>query len=327
MKDLLKYFTLVQVVAIINQIKTAPTYIYDKFFAKTPVGSLSPNIEIPIYKGSGVVLESVSEEGKHLVSDQGDKYMLTLTIPRFPLEKTIPASELNQILALDGKKEQVESLAQRLGQIAQGHKSSFMTTLEFMAAGALFGKVTDGKGKTLVEFKKSGNNPLVLDANTIIIAHLNAIDDALEAELGHVPAYEILASRTYINGLAERAKAEDLFKGGQAEWIEKDGRRILSVHGTSFVPYSASYKNTRGQTKKFLADNTAIVTPLTSDVYKTYYARANHTDAQKLPPKLFFMAPPEKLTKGAGYSVVSEMRAIPICVRPGALIPLTYQAA
>ncbi len=327
MNELLKYFTLTSVVAIITQIKAAPTYIYDKFFAKTAEGKLSPSLEVPIYKGSGVILESVSEEGKHLVVDHGDKYMLTLTIPRFPLEKTIPASELNQMLALDGKKEQVESLAQRLGQIAQGHKDSFLTTLEFMAVGALFGKVMDGKGKTLVEFKKSGNDPLVLDANTTIISHLNAIDDALEAELGHVPAYEILASRSYINGLAERAVAEELFKGGQAEWIEKEGRRILSVHGTSFVPYSASYKNTRNQTKKFLEDDRAVVTPLDSKVYKTYYARANHVDAQKLPPKLFFMAPPEKLKKGAGYSVVSEMRAIPLCVRPGALIPLKYVSA
>jgi len=102
---------------------------------------------------------------------------------------------------------------------------------------------------------------------------------------------------------------------------------VLNVHGTLFIPYSATYKNTRNQTKKFLADNTAIVTPLSEDVYKTYYARANHTKAQGLPPKLFFMAPPEELPKGKGWSVVSEMRAIPVCVRPGALIPLKYNAA
>ena len=326
MKELMKYFLATQMVAIIKQIKVAPRYVYDKYFAKSKEPKLSPSVQIPIYKGSGVILESVSEEGEHLIQDSGDKFLIDLTIPRFPLEKTNTSAELNQISALDGKKEQIETLSQKVGQILTEHKNSFLTTLEFMATGALFGKVVDGKGKTLFEFK-STSTPIVSKSGVTLIEILNSIDEKLEEELGYIPPYEILASRSYINGIATLAKEEELFKNNNAKWEEVDGRRVLIVHGKKFVPYSAAYKNTKGVTKKFLEDNKAIVTPFAPEVYKTYYSRANHTEALKMAPKMFFAATPEKLGKGKGYVLVSEMRAIPICVRPGALINLEYQAS
>ena len=324
MKELLKYFLVTQMVAIISQIKAAPRYVYDKYFSKNKEGKLSPSVQIPIYKGAGVILESVSEEGEHLVQDKGDKFLIDLTIPRFPLKDTITAAELNQIKALNGTKEQVQTLSQRIGQILKGHKNSFLTTLEFMATGALFGKVLDGKGKTLFEFK-STQTPVIAKADKTLVQVLNEIDEKLEEELGFVPDYEILASRSYIDGIAEMATSEELFKQNQAEWVDGNGKRVLIVHGKKFIPYSATYKNTKGQTKKFIEDNKAVVTPLSEDVYKTYYSRANHTEALTMGPKMFFSAQPEELPLGKGWAVVSEMRAIPICIRPGALIELEYQ--
>ncbi len=326
MKELLKYFLVTQMVAIIMQIKASPKYVYDKYFSKNKEGKLSPGVQIPILKGAGVVLESVSEEGEHLITDNGDKFLIDLTIPRFPLEDTITAGELNQVKSLGDKKEQVVSLTQSIKGLLTKHKNSFLTTLEFMAVGALFGKVIDGKGKTLFEFK-STQTPVVAKADKTIVQVLNEIEEKLETELSFIPEYEILASRTYIDGIATIATDKELFKNNQAEWIEDAGRRVLVVHGKKFVPYSATYKNTKKQVKKFIEDNKAIVTPLDKEVYKTYYSRANHTQALSIAPKMFFAAQPEELPKGKGWVVVSEMRAIPICVRPGALINLEYQAS
>jgi len=326
MNELLKYFLVTQMIAIINQFKVAPRYVLDKYFIKNKEGKLSASLQIPIYKGSGVILSSVSEDGKHLIQDDGDKFLLDLTIPRFPLVKNIPASELNSIASLDGKKEQLQSLSQRIGEIVGEHKNSFVTTLEYMATGALFGKVVDGKGKTLFEFKNS-TGAVVSKSGVKLVQTLNQIEEKLEAELGFIPPYEILASRSYIDGIAALADEEKLFEKGTASWEEENGRRVFIVHGKKFVPYSATYKNTKGVTKKFIEDNKAIVTPLTNEVYKLLYTRANHVEAQKLAPKLFFSATPEKLPRGAGWEIVSEMRAIPVCVRPGALINLEYQTS
>lgn len=325
MKELLKYFLVTQMVAIITQLKASPKYVYDKYFAKNKEGKISPNVQIPIYKGAGIVLESVSEEGEHLVQDKGSKFLIDLTIPRFPLKDNITAAELNQVNALDGTQSKVETLSQRIGQLLTEHKNSFLTTLEFMATGALFGKVVDGKGKILFEFK-SAQSPVIVKADKTTIQVLNEIDEKLETELGFVPEYEVLASRTFIDGISKIAKDEELFKSHLASWEDDNGRRVLVLYGKKFVPYSATYKNTKGQTKKFIEDNKAIVTPLTKDVYKTYYSRANHTQALQMAPKMFFSAKPEELPLGKGWVIASEMRAIPICIRPGALINLAYQA-
>lgn len=326
MKDILKLFTLQSMIAIISQLKVAPSFAFDKYFAKSQKGVLGSTVNIPIKKGAGIVLESVSPNAEHLIHDEGDTYMLTVTLPRFPLESVISASDMNEIKALDGTTDQAQALSQKIGELVQEHKDSFMTTIEFMSVGALFGKVMDGKGNVLFEFS-SGAAQKTFTNTKSIIQSLNEIDDALVEELGTEVGYTILASRSFISGVAARATTEELFAQGQAKWINEGEKRILEVHGKKFIPYTAKYKNANGQTKSFIADNEAIVTPDSPEVYKLFYGRANHTQALNKAPVLFFTAMPEELPKGRGYSIVSETRPLPVCVRPGALIKLKYQTA
>lgn len=326
MKDILKLFTLQSMIAIISQLKVAPSFAFDKYFAKSQKGVLGSTVNIPIKKGAGIVLESVSPNAEHLIHDEGDTYMLTVTLPRFPLESVISASDMNEIKALDGTTDQAQALSQKIGELVQENKDSFMTTIEFMSVGALFGKVMDGKGNVLFEFS-SGAAQKTFTNTKSIIQSLNEIDDALVEELGTEVGYTILASRSFISGVAARATTEELFAQGQAKWINEGEKRILEVHGKKFIPYTAKYKNANGQTKSFIADNEAIVTPDSPEVYKLFYGRANHTQALNKAPVLFFTATPEELPKGRGYSIVSETRPLPVCVRPGALIKLKYQTA
>ena len=326
MKDILKLFTLQSMIAIINQIKVAPSFAFDTYFAKSQKGVMGTSVNIPIKKGAGIVLESVSPNAEHLIHDEGDTYMLTVTLPRFPLESVISASDMNEIKALEGANDQAQALSQKIRELVKEHKDSFMTTIEFMSVGALFGKVMDGKGNVLFEFS-SGAAQKTFTNTKPIIQSLNEIDDALVEELGTEVGYTILASRSFISGVAARATTEELFAQGQAKWISEGEKRILEVHGKKFIPYTTKYKNATGTTKSFIAENEAIVTPDSADVYKLFYGRANHTQALNKAPVLFFTATPEELPKGRGYSVVSETRPIPVCVRPGALIKLKYQTA
>ena len=326
MLEAMKKWTLTETVKLINQIKTAPSYVYDKYFAGNGVAKLTANINIPIKKGAGIVLESVSPSAEHLYHEDPDVYMLSITLPRFPLEKDITADEINAIKALENTTEQSITLAQRIGEIGTEHKDSFITTLEYMGVGALFGKVYDGKGKVLFEFASSAE-AVAFRSDKLLIDSINEIDDALINELGGIVPYTVMASREFISGIAARAMTEELFKNGEAHWVEENNTRVLFVHGAKFIPYTANYTNAKGERKRFIAENTAKVIPDSKDVFKLYYTRANHVDAIKKAPTLFFMAAPERLMKGRGYAVLSEMRALPVCVRPGALIKLTYTAA
>lgn len=323
MLNAMKKWTVVATMKLISQIKTSPSFVFDKYFKGSGKGVMGSTIEVPIKKGAGIVLESVSPSAEHLYHEENDAYILTLSLPRFPLETPITASDMNELKSLADETEQTQALAQKIGEIVGEHKESFMTTLEFMSVGALFGKVMDGKGNTLFEFT-SGAAVIDFKSDKNLITSLNEIDDALVAELGHEVPYNILADRSYISGVAARATTEALFDQGLAKWINEDGKRVLEVHGVKHIPYTGKYKNAKGQDKQFIATNKAIVIPESADVFKLYYGRANHTEALKKAPALFFTATPEPLPKGRGYSILSEMRAIPICVRPGALIQLQW---
>lgn len=319
----MKKWTVLATMALIAQIKTAPSFVFNKYFNASRKGVMGSTVEVPIKKGAGIVLESVSPSAEHLYQEEGDAFLLTISLPRFPLETVITAADMNELKSLADEVEQTQALAQKIGEIVGEHKESFMTTLEFMSVGALFGKVVDGKGNTLFEFKSTAAD-IDFKSNKNLIQSLNEIDDALVAELGKEVPYSILADRSFISGVAARATTETLFDQGQAKWINEDNKRVLEVHGVKYVPYTGKYKNAKGLDKQFIETNRAIVIPESADVFKLYYGRANHTQALNKAPALFFTAAPEELPKGRGYSVVSEMRAIPVCVRPGALIQLKW---
>ena len=323
MGDLIKrFFTVAVVMQIINQVKTTNTFVFDKLFKSNAKSVLGNSVDVPIKKGAGVVLESVSPSAEHLIHEESDKYIVTIPLPRFPLEAIITANELNTIKSLESQNDQVESLSKRIGEILKEQKTSFLTTYEHMCGGALFGKVTDGKGNVLFEIKNN-NNPIEFkDIDSI--AALNKIDEQLEGELGIVPEYEVLASRTFIDELSKKAVVEDLFKQGLCRWEDDNGRRVLFVHGKKFIPYSATYKNQKGTAVKFIADKKAVVIPSHPDIYQFFYGRADHTSAVTKAPTMFFSAAPEELAKGRGYSIISETKAIPVCLRPEALINLSF---
>ncbi|MFV0481338.1 MAG: major capsid protein [Campylobacteraceae bacterium] len=323
LKELIaKFFIVATVLKIIDQIKAAPSFVYDKYFKGNEKAVLGDSVHIPIKKGAGIVLESVSPNAEHLIHEESDKFIITVKLPRFPLESTITANELNTIKSLESQTEQVETLAQKVGDLLKEHKDSYITTIEHMCVGALFGKVTDGKGNILFEFSSSAA-PTEFKGKTIVNV-LNEIDKDLENELGTVPAYDVLASRTFIGRLADKALSEKLFDQGQATWLNENNRRVFVVYGKKFIPYSATYKNAKGQTKEFIVESEAIVTPDSPDVYQFFYGRADHTEAVGKKPTLFFAATPEELPKGRGYSIVSETKPIPACVRPGTLRKLKF---
>ena len=102
-------------------------------------------------------------------------------------------------------------------------------------------------------------------------------------------------------------------------WWNRDRLKALRS-----LPYRASYPDENGNTKKFLKANEAIVIPKSEKVYEVVYGRADHTEAVKVAPKMFFAATPQELERGKGYAIDTEMKAMPYCTRPSALINLVF---
>ena len=306
----------------INQIKDTETFIYGRYFTKKVKGHKSNKIEIPIKRGAGCVLESVSYGGEHLVSERNDEYLVNLDLPRFPLVGQILAHTINDIKSYETAEQKTE-VGKLIGEIQADHKRSFLTTLEYMAAGALFGKIMDGKGKILFEFK-STKNPINLKGKDTI-SFLRDIDTQLVDELGKYQSYEFLAGNNFLSKLWEQCVLEKLDEKKTAFWTVKDDRRCLEVHGIVFFPYIATYKNTDDEVKKFIEDDEAVCIPIGVDAFITHYGRADHIKAVSMSPQQFFSAI-DNHTRGQGYDILSETKSIPICERPTAIIKAIYQA-
>jgi len=301
----------------INQIKDTETFIYNMFFAGRLKGTKANKVEIPIKRGAGTILSSVAPGAEHLVQDKGDNYLLDLTLPRFPLQANILAHEINDIKSFDTADQKIE-LATMIGEKQAEQKSSFLTTLEYMSAGALFGKVMDGEGKILFEFQDDAAN-VEFKSNEDPILAFRAIDKKVSTELGKNSSYIGLASDEYMDKLWALCVTLKLDEKKQAQWIEKDNRRCLEVYSTVVYPYSATYKNLENEEKRFIPVDEAVFVPTSMDAFKTYHGRADHIEAVKMAPTQFFTVI-EPMPKGAGYYVLSETKSIPVCDRPSAII-------
>jgi hypothetical protein len=321
--DIMKLWTLVVSMKAINQLKISGTFVFDKYFAKKGKPVLGNTATLKIKKGASIVLRAIAPGADRLVKDTKDIYELTIKLPRFGQSGLILAHEINEFESLEGEAK-VEAVSQKVKEILQEHKDDYMTTIEYMATGALFGKVMDGEGTVLFEFNTTAD-PIEFKLKDNIAA-LDEIDEALVDELGSEVPYEILADATFISRVAANAKTNELFKTGEAKWLDEDGKRVLVVHSKRYIPFRASYKDENGDRIPFIAEGEAVVIPLSEDVFQFVYGRADHTDALKAAPQLFFAAAPELLEKGKGWGIETETKPIPYCVRPGALIKLKYSA-
>ncbi|PLY08397.1 MAG: hypothetical protein C0625_02075 [Arcobacter sp.] len=322
--EIMKLWTLTTIMVAINQVKTSGTYVFDKYFKANAKPVMGNTAKLKIKKGAGIVLETILPGADRLVRDLKDVYELTIELPRFGLSDTILAHEINEFESLKGEAK-VEAVSQKITQILKEHKDDYMTTIEYMATGALFGKVVDGKGKVLFDFRTTAN-PIEFKNKEIDIA-LNEVDEALVDELGIEVPYDILCSSTFFNRTVANAKAAGDFKdNGPAKYIDENGKRVLTIHGKRFIPFRASWKDENGNRKPFIEEGKAVVIPKSEKVYEVVYGRADHTQAMKAAPKMFFAASPEELERGKGWAIETETKIIPYCTRPGALIKLIYSA-
>jgi hypothetical protein len=325
MEEDLKRWTVDNTTKVINQIKVSTSYFRNKYFKKGK-GFLGKSTTIPIKKGAGLILTSVSPEADHLIVDGAEEFTITVEFPRFPLEKPIPASELNIMKAMDGT-ERAKTLAQTIGDILEEQRGHFDTTIEYMCVGAIFGKVMDGSGKVLFEFT-STREPIEFKTDKTIKDSTTEIDDVFADEFGTEVGYSVYCSRTFLTNLANKATAEKLFEQNQARYIEEDKKSVLVINGVKYLPYTAKYKDTKGDVKQFIADKEAVAVPdeRTEEMFAIHYGRADHTDAVNKKPMLYFSAL-EKLPKGRGWSVLSETKPIPVNTRPNGTVILKWTGA
>lgn len=321
LEQLLELFSSDKITQTINQVKVSPRFVSDTFF-KQRIPSLESTARVEIIKGAGIVLNSVSENGEHSLEETKNAYILSIPLPRFALVKRISASEINSLRSLALQEAQVKSLSGAIGVLVKDMKDSFNTTLEYMANGALFGKILDGSGNMLFDFGSADKSVIEVSASKTLASVCDGIEAKIIDEFGTNTDYEVLCGNELFTRISDLALSEDLYKNHLASRDEKD--KSLILYGTKYRRYSAKYKNSKGKNVEFLAANEGIVVPRDNS-NRIYYTRANHTEALGKAPSLMFVSKPEILQRGQGIELVGEMRAMPVCTRPNGLIKLVLK--
>lgn len=322
MDELLKYFTVEAMTEIVNQVKADQSFVMDTFF-KTWTPTLSNSHNIIIEKGAGVILESVSENGEHLVTKNPDQTIVSVPLPRFPQYDTLPASEMNLLKTLNTQEEQLKSLSAAIGKKLAKQKSNVTNTLEYMATGAIFGKIMDGKGNVLLSLT-ANRKKITIGSTTKLLTLLNDIETAQIDVLGTAKPYIALVTRELYAELLALVEKEELLKSNSAKITDKNNVLTLELFGKTFMPYDATYDNTKGKPTRYMSGKKGVVVPLDGNMFEVIYTRANHTAAIGKAPTKFFAAAPEVLDKGAGWGIVSESRPIPVCNRLDAIVELEF---
>lgn len=299
----------------LQHLKPIQTVLFDRY-VKDRKGQIGANFTVKIKTGAGVILESLSLDSDHVVNDRGDVVEFEAKTARYALANIITPEKLDQLDSFQGE-DMALSLAEEIGDIQREHKESFDTSIEYQTAGALFNKVMDGTGKVLfelnyqgftVEFKKG--KPL-RDSISEATRHIKNILGLQKVKISS------LAGPTFMDKLNKQCLEEDLFKQNQAKWIDKDGVSSLEVYGLVFEEYVATYKNTDGEDKQFIPDESCVFLPEDGNIFKLRYSRANDTKAAGQKPSLYFGAT-EEMPKGRGWEVRSECRPLVYNSRPAA---------
>ena len=316
-EDVAKKWNVKNTSQTLSLMKVTETPIFDKYFKAKARGILGNTTTIKIMKGSGLILQSVAPDAEHLVHERPTVFEIAVKLPRFPLENSIGASTLNEISSLDDQSQPVQ-LAAEIGAIQKEHRLSFDTTMEYMCTGALFGKVMDGTGKTLFEFA-STRSQVEFKSGKSLLTSITEIDDAMVEELGMNPGYVIKCGRGFYNHVMALATAEDLFTQKLASIVTEGETIFLVVHGRRFEAHVVKYQNTQGQLVAFVGNDEMAAIPNSANFTDFIYGRADHTEAVKSAPTLFF-GTTEVLPSGRGVKVMSETKPLPVCLNPNAVV-------
>lgn len=317
-KQALELFTLEAMQKIIIEKKTIETPFLSKYF-KTQIGHIAANVAIPIKHSENFILHAISKTASAIVSEDSEEILMKFEVPRFAQEGTINATDLNELKNFENGGDLPKALSQKISEIITNHKENYMLTQEFMAVGAVFGRVVDGKGNLLFEVEVK--NKATFGATKTLHDSFSEIYDSFSKNLGYHPEFDLYVSRELYEEIHKKAVAEELFKFNQAK-LEKNA---MQIYGVNIIPYVASYRNKNSKKDvQFLAGKTGMAIPSTQGVFQLHYSRAHHTQALNLSAQKFFAAKPEELPQGKGYCIHTESNAIPICVRPDALVKLEW---
>ncbi len=325
-------FSVIALTAALNNQPFVPgqvgaTMIFDEEGVSTTTVKIEEN------NGTLAIIEPSARGGPGNTSDDDDRRLIPFEIDHFEINDAVLADEVQGVRML-GETDQLETVQNRVDSKLAKHARSFDATLEHQRVGAIKGIVLSGKGRVLHNlydrFGLAVPAPVVmgLGAQVAGIATkikndvVYSIEDDLDETYDGIHA---MCGREFHAKLWDQKEVRETFLADNQGYQLRDGAPdVFRVGGVTWERYRTGRRATMANgNAAFIADNEARVFPTgVPELFITRFAPADLEETVNTIglPRYANQYP---MPNGKGRHLDSQMNAISLCTRPGALRKLT----
>lgn len=270
------------------------------------------------------ILTSTHRGGPAQQGARAERKSAAFQVPRFILEKEIPAADLIGRRRL-GSENQTELLTERVAKEINRQRLAHETTLEYMRCGAIKGVIADAAGtihdvySTLGISAPSAVDLQVDDDAVAIGAALVAIAQDMRDAVGNIEIeIHALCGRDFWRLFTNHPEVMYAFQYWQdGEFLRTDPRAGFSYKGITFHEYRGVIGS-----KTFIPNQDCRFFPVPispgTELYQTAYAPADYIETVGTLGEPVY-ARQEAVNMGRGMRVQTQSASLPICTRPEAL--------
>ncbi len=325
-------FTIVALTATLNNQPFVPGQLgaLDIFDEE---GVSTTTIKIEEQNGTLAIIEPSARGAPGQTVDDDDRRLIPFEVDHFEIPDTVLADEVQGVRML-GQTDQLETVQNRIDSKLVKHARSFDATLEHQRVGAVKGIILSGKGKVLHNLYDRFNlavpaaislgidNQVSGIAGKIKKEVVYSMEDDLDEAYDHMHA---MCGRDFHDYLWGQNEIRETFLADNQGYQLRDGAPdVFRAGKVTFERYRTGKKAaTANGGNAFIADNEARVFPTgVPDLFITRFAPADLEETVNtigLPR----YANQYAMANGKGRHLDSQMNAISLCTRPGALRKLT----
>ena len=325
-------FSVIALTAALNNQPFVPgqvgaTEIFDEEGVSTTTVKIEEN------NGTLAIIEPSARGGPGNTTDDDDRRLIPFEIDHFEINDAVLADEVQGVRML-GETDQLETVQNRVDSKLAKHARSFDATLEHQRVGAIKGIVLSGKGRVLhnlyYRFGLAVPAPVVMGlggqvagiATKIKNDVVYSIEDDLDETYDGIHA---MCGREFHAALWDQKEVRETFLADNQGYQLRDGAPdVFRVGGVTWERYRTGRRATLANgNAAFIADNEARVFPTgVPELFITRFAPADLEETVNTIglPRYANQYP---MANGKGRHLDSQMNAISLCTRPGALRKLT----
>ena len=321
----------------VNKVKYVPGRLSSLgLFRET--GVTTPSVNLDYKDGVLTVVRPTPRGGPGVTVARGARSLVNLAVPHFEINDSVMAEETQGVRAF-GSENTAETVASVVTEKLGTHAQSMAATQEYSRVGTVKGIITYEDGTQLNLFEQLRISPLPLAAldlaadtkgalraalETAIIAMTDSLDGVSMTGIGAI------CGKGFYSKLTAHQDAADTYKNWQAAevlrqgFVQPTGGEIYGAFRFNEIVWEA-YRGRIGGTP-FVADEEAYLSPLgVPGLFRTYYAPADYTETVNTLGRRLYSKQYD-MPNGKGVHLDTQMNALEICTRPGALLKATSAA-